>query len=408
MPSQPQLKLMTELLKIEGLKIVNYQSLREDGMVLYVEKIQQSASCIYCGAETRKLHKNNELTIRDLPWGETDIYLKINRRQMRCLKCGQKFTEELEYVQKKRRYTERFTRQIVEEVLNSDIKNVSKRNRISEQEIETMLKDIGAELREEKPRNLKQLGIDEIAVVKGQGNYYVVLVDLEKGKLIGLIEKRTEQEVTKYLEGWGEEVLSQIEEVSIDLWKPYKKSAEKLMPQAEIVADRFHLMKQVNDELDRERKKVKIEVNQREKSAEKTTIIEGLKKSKYVLLKNEKELKEREISKLEEVREVCPRLGIMHGLKEQFRKIFDTEQKSLEGLLEIADWLKEAYPYFPQSCGTIRRWIGQIIPYFDHRTTQGCVEGINNKLKLIKRRGYGFRNFDNFQLRSFLNWHFSS
>lgn len=340
MPSQPQLKLMTELLKIEGLKIVNYQSLREDGMVLYVEKIQQSASCIYCGAETRKLHKNNELTIRDLPWGETDIYLKINRRQMRCLKCGQKFTEELEYVQKKRRYTERFTRQIVEEVLNSDIKNVSKRNRISEQEIETMLKDIGAELREEKPRNLKQLGIDEIAVVKGQGNYYVVLVDLEKGKLIGLIEKRTEQEVTKYLEGWGE--------------------------------------------------------------------IEGLKKSKYVLLKNEKELKEREISKLEEVREVCPRLGIMHGLKEQFRKIFDTEQKSLEGLLEIADWLKEAYPYFPQSCGTIRRWIGQIIPYFDHRTTQGCVEGINNKLKLIKRRGYGFRNFDNFQLRSFLNWHFSS
>ncbi|MGB5968242.1 MAG: transposase, partial [Spirulinaceae cyanobacterium] len=63
--------------------------------------------------------------------------------------------------------------------------------------------------------------------------------------------------------------------------------------------------------------------------------------------------------------------------------------------------------YFPKSCGTIRRWMGEIIAYFDSRTTQGVVEGINNKLKLIKRRGYGFRNFENFSLRSILTWHFN-
>jgi transposase len=62
---------------------------------------------------------------------------------------------------------------------------------------------------------------------------------------------------------------------------------------------------------------------------------------------------------------------------------------------------------FPKSCGTIKRWIGEIISYFDNRTTQGAVEGINNKLKLIKRRGYGFRNFGNFQIRSMLSWHFN-
>ena len=158
----------------------------------------------------------------------------------------------------------------------------SQRNGVSEQEIETMLKDIGQELEKKKPQKLRRLGIDEIAVVKGQGNYYVVLVDLDKGVIIGLVEKRTEEEVSKYLEAWGEEVLSQ-----------------------------------------------------------------------------------------------------------------------------IADWCAEAHKVYPKSLGTIRRWIGEIIAYFDEGTTSGVVEGINNKLKLIKRRGYGFRNFDNFKLRSFLTWHFT-
>ena len=178
---------------------------------------------------------------------------------MRCPHCQNKFTEELDFVRRKRVHTKRFVERIIEEVLNSDIQNVAKRNELSEQEIETMLKDLGQELVAEKPVNLKKLGIDEIAVVKGQKNYYVVLVDLEKRKIVGLIEKRTTEKITEYLEAWGKEVLSQIKEVSIDLWKSYKNVAEKLMPQAEIVADRFHVMKQVTDELDAARRKIKRE-----------------------------------------------------------------------------------------------------------------------------------------------------
>jgi transposase len=294
---------------------------------------------------------------------------------MRCDRCGKKFSEELEIVPKKRGYTLRFRESIIEEVLSSDIKNVAKRNDISEQEIETMLKDIGEELKEEKPQDLKRLGLDEIAVVKGQKNYYVILVDLEKRKIVGMIEKRNKEELEKYLKSWGEEVLSEIEEVSIDLWQPYKSVAENLMPQAEIVADRFHVMKQVNEELDRERKK-------------------------------QKKVSEQE--KITEIRKQLPRLGEMHRLKEEFRKVFEESRDWREGLLKLSDWLRESRELFPSSCQTIKRWIGEIIAYFDRRTTQGVVEGINNKLKLIKRRAYGFRNFDNFKLISFLNWHFST
>jgi transposase len=408
MPSNPQLKLMTELLHLEGVVVTNYQIITDIGIVLHLENIERETDCIYCGNKTGKIHQNNQLTIRDLPLGEQALYLRINRRQMRCEQCGKKFTEELNYVSKKRTYTDRFRKKIVAEVLNGDLKNTAERNGISEQEVETMLKDLGEELITAKPQNLKKLGIDEIAMIKGQGNYYAVLVDIDKGKIIGLVEKRTEEALTKYLKRWGEGVLSQIEEVSIDLWIGYKNVAEKLMPQAQIVADRFHVMKQVTNELDEARKELKRETVKIKKKKDKEKILTGIAKSKYVLLKNEGDLVEKERKKLEEVYKVSPKIGEMHKLKEEFREVFEKNTEGNGGLFALIDWLKKAIDYFPKSCQTIRRWIDEITAYFDNRTTQGTVEGINNKLKVIKRRGYGFRNFKNFSIRCLLNWHFVS
>ena len=399
---------MTQILNLEGFNVIDYRLIEDIAIILSLENTKKKVICPNCGELTDRVHTNNYQTVRDLPFAQQTVYLKINRRQMQCPHCQNKFTEELDFVRRKRVHTKRFVTKVIEEVLNSDIQNVAKRNELSEQEIETMLKDLGRELVEEKPVNLKKLGIDEIAVVKGQKNYYVVLVDLEKRKIVGLIEKRREKEIVEYLKAWGEEILSQIEEVSIDLWKSYKSIAEKLMPQAEIVADRFHVMKQVNDELDAARRKIKRETEKIKSKSQKSEILEGLKKSKYVLLKNEKDLNDTEQEKLKEVEKVAPVLSKMHSLKEELRDIFETSRDWSEGLLEIADWLKDVSKYFPKSFGTIKRWIGEIIAYFDEGTTPGIVEGINNKLKLIKRRAFGFRNFENFQLRTLLTWQFAS
>ena len=117
-----------------------------------------------------------------------------------------------------------------------------------------MLKDKAKELKQEKPFRLKKLGIDEIALVKGQGNYGAVLVDLEKSKVVDILPERSQEKIRSVLISWGTEVLESIEYVSRDLWKPYKSLVKKLMPNAEVVADRFQVMKQVNQELDRQRK----------------------------------------------------------------------------------------------------------------------------------------------------------
>ena len=408
MASNPQLHLMTKLLNIEGVTVKSYQIIENIGITIYLDNSNKKAICPDCGKKTDKLHQNHYYVVRDLPLGEQKVYLQVNRRQMRCEGCPKKFSEDLEFVKKTRTYTERLKKKILSELLESDVKNVAQRNGVSEQEIETMLKEWGKELSGQKPSGLKRLGIDEIALVKGQKNYCVVLVDLDKKIIVGMLKNRTQVELKKYLEAWGEEVLEQIEEVSIDMWKPYKNVSEALIPQAEVVADRFHVMKQVNEELDGARKKIKKAAEASKNNSEKARILSGIKKSKYVLLKNEETLTEIEKEKLESVKKVAPILHKMHQLKEEFIQIFEAPKDWVEGLFSLSDWLKDAISVFPKSCRTIIRWIGQIIAYFDRRTTQGVVEGINNKLKLIKRKAYGFRNFDNFILRSFLHWHFAS
>jgi transposase len=109
----------------------------------------------------------------------------------------------------------------------------------------------------------------------------------------------------KTLTGWGKEVLEQIEEVSIDLWLPYKNLVKELMPSVEVVADRFHVMKQINQELDEQRRAekraVEAQKNKKQK-AEKEAKLEVLKRSKYSLLKNEEDLTEPQKIKLETIK----------------------------------------------------------------------------------------------------------
>ncbi len=231
-------------------------------------------------------------------------------------------------------------------------------------------------------------------------------MDLEKRKPIALLEKRNKEVIAKYLLGLGYSLLNQIEEVSIDLWKPYKTVVEELIPNAQVVADRFHVMKQINQELDEIRKKEKRQAEKLTKKKEKTAKLEGIKKSKYPLLKKKENLNETEKEKLKELEKIAPKLMAAYQAKEKLRDIFESQITSDEAFWKLVEWTELSYKYFPKSCQTIKRWIDEISAYFDNRTTQGAVEGINQKIKLIKRRAYGLSNFDNFRRRILLNWHF--
>lgn len=252
---------------------------------------------------------------------------------------------------------------------------------------------------------LKRLGIDEIAWRKGQGDYSVVLVDLDRRVRLGFAPSRKQADVRQVLEGWREAVLKQIVEVSSDLSGNYKGLVHKLLPNATVVADRFHVMKIVNQDLDTARKTLRKANDQTVNEVERVRIAGALKQSKYALLKPEENLTQKQKVKLEEIRVAVPALAQMHQQKEAFRAIFEQAKDWGDGTFQLLDWLTQAQESFQASVGTICRWFGEVTAYFDNRTTSGTVEGINNKLKLIKRSGYGFRNFENFQLRCLICWH---
>ncbi|NEQ83228.1 MAG: ISL3 family transposase [Moorea sp. SIO2I5] len=360
----------------------------------------------HCDKITDKVHQHHRYRVRDIPVSTFDVFILVNRRQFRCKNCHKVFSEELSFVKKRRTYTKRLAEKVAREVLETDVVNTGKRNRMSPAEIETILKELEEDLLKEKPLNLTKLGIDEITHLKGGKNYAAVLVDLDKRKPIALLEKRNKEVIAEYLRGLGSGILSQIQEVSIDLWKPYKSVVEELIPNAQVVADRFHVMKQINDELDERRKNEKRQADQLKNKKERERKQEALKNSKYPLLKKKEKLTETEKEKLKELEKLAPDLMAMYQEKENLRDIFESQITGDEAFWKMVEWTKSSYKYFPKSCQTIKRWIDEIVAYFDNRTTQGTVEGINQKIKLIKRRSYGLNNFENFRRRVLLNWAF--
>lgn len=312
---------------------------------------------------------------------------------------------------------------IVKQVIHSDTHNVAKNYGLKDDEVWSMMEYVSKKKWSLELIGLKRLGIDEIALKKGQGNYVTVLVDLDKKELIDLVKSRQHKDIEEVLKSWGGEVLGQIKEVSIDMSGNYRNLVERMLPNTEIVADRFNVAKLLSDELNRVRNQEKSgcaadgfpvhasapsrATNKIEDKAEKEKIEAILSNSKYALLKPEKSLTEKQKLKLKEIKEALPKLAEMHKQKEALRDIFETAKSGTDGMLKIAIWMKKSREIFKDSVGTIGRWFGEITNYFESRTTSGAVEGINNKLKLIKRSGYGFRNFANFRLRCLICWRLS-
>jgi transposase len=186
---------MTELLNLEQLKVTSYRQHLGIGIILQVESLKSYSICQHCGTKSHRLQQNNRYLVKDLPLSGQRVYLEVNRRQFKWEKCRKPFSEDLDFVKKIRNYTKGLADEIVRKILDNDIKSVAERSHVTTEEIETTIKDISGETLNSKPSKLKRLGIDEIAMVKGQGNYCAVFIDLDKSKLVAIINERTQAKI---------------------------------------------------------------------------------------------------------------------------------------------------------------------------------------------------------------------
>ena len=218
---------------------------------------------------------------------------------------------------------------------------------------------------------------------KGIGSFVTVVSDIEGGKLIEMIDSHRQQDIVEVLMRQPLEVRGQVEEVSVDMWGGFPKVIEKVFPNAKLVIDRFHVMKAVNKDLNKLRRGIGITD----------------RGSKYLLLSNRINLEQEQIEKLEIVLKKSECLRIAYEMKEEFREIYETNLTVTVAQTEFKDWLNYAKIFFQESASTIVNHFEGICNYFLNRTTSGVMEGINNRIKLIMRQGYGFSNFDNFRER---------
>ena len=227
------------------------------------------------------------------------------------------------------------------------------------------------------------MSIDEISMRKGQGSLVTVVSDIEGGKLIEMIDSHRQQDIVEVLRQQPFEVREQIEEVSVDMWGGFPKVIEQVFPNAKLVIDRFHVMKTVNKDLNKLRRAIGITD----------------RGSKYLLLSNRSNLNIEQIHRLEVTLKKSECLRIAYEMKEEFREIYETNMTVKMAQEKFKNWLNYAPIFFQESSATIINHFEGICNYFLNRTTSGVMEGINNRIKLIMRQGYGFSNFDNFRAR---------
>jgi transposase len=230
---------------------------------------------------------------------------------------------------------------------------------------------------------MTRLSIDEISKRKGHKDFVTVVCDIERGDLVEVIDSHKQDKIVEVLEQQPLGIRKQVKEVSVDMWGGFPKVIEKVFPNAVVVIDRFHVMKAINSNLNTIRKQSGIKV----------------KNNKFILLKNGIDLSTEENEKLELILRQSERLRTAYELKESFRAIYESKLTVEEGKNKIELWMNEARKVYCKAITTISNHIEGICNYFLNRTTSGVMEGINNKSKLIKRRAYGFVNFDNFRMR---------
>ncbi|GAK56559.1 transposase [Candidatus Vecturithrix granuli] len=365
--------------------------LQETEIHLSVKPWAESAICPLCHRASRELHQHNSVrVIRDLPLSGKPGYLHLSRRRFWCPQCSLPFNEPLDFVEPYRNSTRRYESHIYELVRQNNIRYVEVLEGLSYEIVERIfLREATRRIPAEPFKGLRKLGLDEIAERKGRKAYDVIFYNLETGKPVEVLQGRTKQQLLEYLKALAEEVKASIEEVCIDMWRPYAQVVFEVLPHAVLVADRFHVMRSVNTDL------------KDLKHSRKKDVPEKAKACHYPLLKNQEDLTEQQQETLDAVYEVDPGLKRAHQLKEEFRTIFETIQTVENARKQVQRWISNAYKHHlvPTVITTMKTWLSAILNYFHHRTTNSPSEGINNKIKLVKRRGDGFRNFDNFRLR---------
>jgi transposase len=388
------LENISELFGMQGMEIEQIVEEDDLSVTLHLGRSEDAQwSCPACHSLNVICYDHApERQIRDLPIWDRVCRLAFRPARVKCRQCGAVSTERLSWMEANQHQTLRFERRLVLLCEKMTAKEASEFERI----------DRDAAYRIERrwlerseagwtPEAVSKLGIDEIAIRKGH-NYATVFYDLSKREVVGMVEGRKAADCSKFLKGWDKERRGKVEAVCMDMWDGYHKSVSKLCPDAAIVFDKFHISKYFHNALDK--------VRQHEQAFASNEDGKMLKGTRW--LWHKPELSPKQKRTLRSIMAVNKPLFKAYLMVEDFEMLYKCE--SIEA---AACYLKDVIRRFRCShlepfkkLGlSLKSWRDGILNYFKHSVSNAAAEGLNNKIKVIKRRSYGFREFEYFRLK---------
>ena len=351
--------------------------------------------CHQCGRQAATVHSKGHIRmLRDLNIGNAQVWLQVDYRKVWCNDCNGVRVEQFSFADTSKRVTHRLARYIYDLCRVMTVHDVAEHLDLDPKTVKSIDKSfLEKSFGWTDCHDIKVLAIDEIALRKGH-NYMTVVMDFFSGRVIWMGEDRNKETLDRFFAEMTDQQKQGIEAVAMDMWEPFINRIRDHCPDAKIVFDFFHVVQAFGRVIDRVRRDEYVKANQQERKI--------LKGSRYLLLKNEENLNDKQKDRLQQVLELNATLSILYVLKDQLKLVYyysDREQvkKTLDDWCQMAEHLDR--PAVKAFVKRLRFFEYGIIEHADYPIGTSRLEGVNNKIKVIKRKAYGFHDSKYFALK---------
>ena len=375
-----------EFLNLEDVIITNVENI-SDQLHISIELPRRKHVCPCCGAVTDRVHDYRMQVIKDVPMAR-DTFLHLRKRRYRC-SCGKRFFERNTFLPRYYRVTTR----LVSEIIFAFKKVVSAKEIGCRFNVSGMTAMRYFQHYNHKPTALPEvISLDEFKGNSGGQKYNSIVADPSGRKVLDILPDRYENNLVKYFSQF--ESKSNVKYFVCDMNPHFRQVARICFPQATIVADKYHVIRQAYWAMERVRKNEQNKLPKRYRKY--------FKKSRHLLMKPMEKLTDDEMCQLALMFEIAPRLADAYRIKNDFLSVIRSKSAA-EGKKALSDWLFSVevmdLPEFHDCTKAYHNWFNEIVNSLEVPWTNGFIEGCNNKTKVLKRVSYGMRNFNNLRKR---------
>ena len=380
----------------EGFELADYCERDDGALMLRLEPCPHIAPCCSgCEQRTIDVHDITRRQVRERDLFDRRVYLEVAVRRVRCRDCGVR-TEALPWLAGRRRLTAAMVRHVEVLVRVWPVAQVADLLGLHWHTVKAIDKArLSRELVEPDRSRLRRLLIDEFALHRGQ-RYATVVACADTQQVLWIGEGRSRAALRPFF-AWLGEHCGHIEAVAMDMNSAFDLEVRKHCPQAEVVYDLFHVVAKYGREvIDR------VRVDQANTLREDKPARRAVKRGRWLLLRNADNLSAEQAIKLDELLAANAPLTTVYLLKTQLKELWYAPSTH-EARHRWQQWLAMAHESgiqpLIQFAKRLTPYIDGIIASASHRLNTSVLEGMNNRIKVIKRMAYGYRDSDYFFLK---------